>query len=329
MIMSDSKRINIRIKDPKFRKNLSLDKQSLKKRYEIMYNETFKTSPPGSSAHLINQSKSFLKNKTVLDLGCGSGRVSLYASKYAKKVLGIDYIEDAIKFSNKFASICNIKNVEFQVGDLDKFSERKVDVIIMAEVLQHVDNPNQVLRRSNKILNKNGRMIISVPSFNNFRGIIWQSLQNLLGVPMSLTDTFYITAEDMEKMVRVNGFKIEKIISTAWDWAWTEWAIDDMKRRVKLAFKDAKLEKVTNFKNFERWLESNLEFNKQFVNYLIKNKIIKKRKATNLLKIPRNVDKKTREYLDDGNTKVNLYYSDVPPFNRMGEGTIYILKKIE
>ena len=327
--MSVSKRINIKIKDPKFRKNLSLDKQSLKKRYEIMYNETFKTSPPGSSAHLINQAKPFLKNKSVLDLGCGSGRISLYASKYASKVLGIDYISKAIQFSKKFANLCNIENVEFKVGDLDQFSEQKVDVIIMAEVLQHVSNPNQVLKKSNKILNKDGYMVISVPSFNNFRGIIWQSLQNLFGVPMSLTDTFYISVEDMEKMASKNGFRIEKVVSTAWDWAWTEWAIDDMKRRVNLAFKDAKLEKYANFKNFEKWLESNLKFNKQFVDYLSQNKIIQKRKAEKLLKIPKNINQKTKEYLDDGNTKVNLYYSDVPPFNRMGEGTIYILKKIK
>ena len=38
------------------------------------------------------------------------------------------------------------------------------------------------------------------------------------------------------------------------------------------------------------------------------------------------IDAKTKKYLDDGNTKVNRYYCDVSPFNRMGEDAIYILK---
>lgn len=327
--MINSKRINIKIKDLKFRKSLSLDKSTLKERYKIMYKETFQTSPPGSSANVIFQSKNIMKNKTVLDLGCGAGRLCLYASKYAKHVTGIDYIDKAIEYSNKFAKMCNIKNIDFLLGDIDSFKEDKYDVIMMAEVLQHVDNPLKTLKKCKKLLNKNGYLIISIPSFNNFRGTVWLTLQSLFNLPMSLTDTFQISADDMQSMCQKTGFKITKLTGTAWDWAWTEWGIDDLKRRVFLATTDAKLVQIADFKAMNKWLESNLTFNKQFINYLVNNKIIKKRPKSTLLKLPKNANTTEKKYLDDGNAKVNLFYCGTAPFNRMGEGTTYILKKIE
>ena len=319
--------MHIEIKNPKFRKSLSFDKKNLKERFKIMYDETFFTSPPGSSANVIFQAKKFLKGNTVLDLGCGSGRVSLYASKYAKHVTGIDYIENAIKYSQKFSKLCNIKNVEFHVGDLDTLDNTKYDVILMNEVLQHVDNPKNTMKKCNHLLKKGGFLIISMPSFNNFRGYVWMTLQTLFHLPMSLTDIHKISADDMQKIAKNSGFKIEKMIGTAWDWAWSEWAIDDLKRRIFLAAKDAKIDKSADFKSINNWLDSNLLFNKQFLDSLISKKILKKRPQTNLLQIPKNTNSKVKKYLDDGNSKKNLFYCDVSPFNRMGEGIIYILKK--
>lgn len=317
---------NIKIKNRKFRTSLSLDKKTVKQRYKIMYSETFHTSPAGSSAQVIFQSKNYLKNKTVLDLGCGAGRVSLYAAKYAKHVTGIDYIEKAITYAQKFAKLCNIKNVDFSVGDLDTFKGEKFDVIMMTEVFQHIDNPLCTLKRSRKMLNKNGHVIISVPSYDNFRGMIWLSLQKLFGLPMSLTDTYQISADEIESMCKKSGFKMEKIVGAAMDWAWTEWGIEDMKRRIMLATKDAKLEQIADFKSMNNWLDSLLIFNKQFLQYMIDKKIVKKRPLLKLSKFSKKIDAKTKKYLDDGNTKVNRYYCDVSPFNRMGEDAIYILK---
>ena len=65
----------------------------------------------------------------------------------------------------------------------------------------------------------------------------------------------------------------------------------------------------------------------QFLDYLISKKILQKRSTQNLLNIPKFATKTEKKYLNDANTKVNLYYSDIFPFNRMGEGAIYVMKK--
>ena len=319
---------NLIVKNSKFRKSLSLDKSTVKNRYKLIYGETFETSVPGTAAHIIYHSKKFLKNKSVLDLGCGSGRLSLFAAKYSKSVLGIDYIPSAIKFSKKFAELCKIKNVDFKTKDLDSFDGEKFDVMFMSEVLQHVDNPSKTLRHCYKILKKNGLLIVNIPIFNNFRGNVCLSLQNLFNLPMSLTDTFQLSYDDMDNLSKKNKFKIIKTVGTSYDWAWSTWGIDDLKRRVSLAINDAKLNKISNQKLFNSWLLSNEKFNKEFLQYLIKKKIIKKRPAQSILKIPSKLDKKSKKYLDDGNNMINQYYCEIEPFNKMGAGAIYFLKKI-
>jgi len=313
------------VQNPKFRKSLSLDKKTVKNRYKLMYQETFETSVPGTSAHVIYQSKSFLKNKTILDLGCGAGRLSLYAAKYAKFVAGVDYIDQAIDYGKKFAVLCSVKNVEFNVGDLDTYSKKKFDVILISEVLQHVNNPQATLFRCKKILNKHGFVIINIPSFDNFRGAVWLTLQKLFKLPMSLTDTFQISADQMYSIAKKAGFNVVKTVGISYDWAWAEWGINDIKRRVFLATTDARLERLADFQSMNEWLHSNLKFNKQFLEYLIEKGIVKKRPPFHILNIPTS-NKKVKKYLDDSNSPINPYYCDAAPFNRMGAGAIYFLK---
>ena len=57
------------------------------------------------------------KEDTVFDLYCGIGTISLFVAKYAKKVYGVEIVEQAIKDAKQNAKINNIENVQFIAGD--------------------------------------------------------------------------------------------------------------------------------------------------------------------------------------------------------------------
>ena len=57
------------------------------------------------------------KEDVVFDLYCGIGTISLFMAKYAKKVYGVEIVEQAIKDAKENAKINNIKNTEFIAGD--------------------------------------------------------------------------------------------------------------------------------------------------------------------------------------------------------------------
>jgi 23S rRNA (uracil1939-C5)-methyltransferase len=73
----------------------------------------------------------------VYDLYCGTGSIGIFVSKNAKKIIGVEVIEDAIKDAKENAALNNITHAEFFAGDVikicnDEFFELhgKPDVVI-------------------------------------------------------------------------------------------------------------------------------------------------------------------------------------------------------
>ena len=59
------------------------------------------------------------KNDVVFDLYCGIGTISLFMSKFAKKVYGIEIVEEAVKMAKENAENNNVSNTEFFAGDVE------------------------------------------------------------------------------------------------------------------------------------------------------------------------------------------------------------------
>ena len=98
--------------------------------YDILGDYKFKISPlsfyqvnPVQAEKLyelgVNSAK-ITKNDVVFDLYCGIGTISLFMSKYAKKVYGIEIVEEAVNDAKENAIINNVKNTEFIAGDVEK-----------------------------------------------------------------------------------------------------------------------------------------------------------------------------------------------------------------
>ena len=93
----------------------------------------------------------------VLDVGCGTGRWSIVAASKAKHVLGIDYdpvnLEIAISHNSK---------AEFILGDITSgiLSKSSFDVALLIHILEHLDEPGEMLKILRKICST---VIIEVP----------------------------------------------------------------------------------------------------------------------------------------------------------------------
>ena len=87
------------------------------------------------------------KNDIVFDLYCGIGTISLFMAKYAKKVYGVEIVEQAIQMAKENAKSNEIENTEFIAGDTefiltDLIQNKKIipDVIMVDPPRKGLDN---------------------------------------------------------------------------------------------------------------------------------------------------------------------------------------------
>lgn len=104
--------------------------------------------------------------RRVLDLGCGDGRVSLWlAGKYDVRVDGVDYSQERVSKASKLASEKGL-SCRFWCRDLNYFMEEprgEYDLVLLFEVLEHLEEPARVVDGCRKLLRPNGTMLGSVP----------------------------------------------------------------------------------------------------------------------------------------------------------------------
>ena len=99
-------------------------------------------------------------NKSVLDVGCGTGILSILSSmKNAKKIIGIDIDNWAYQNSIENSKLNSIENIDFIEGEIDLVDKGHVFDIILANI-----NRNIILKDIHKYYNflkKNGELLIS------------------------------------------------------------------------------------------------------------------------------------------------------------------------
>ncbi|HOW29750.1 MAG TPA: class I SAM-dependent methyltransferase [archaeon] len=112
--------------------------------------------------------KRYSKDKTLLDVGCGSGLgLNYLLNQNIKKIYAIDIDKENILESKKNISKKNANKIDFECCDFLKFKhKRKYDVISAMQVLQYI-KLDKFLKNAKKRLNSNGTIIVEIP--NAFR----------------------------------------------------------------------------------------------------------------------------------------------------------------
>lgn len=125
-----------------------------------------------------------VKNKTFLDIGCGSGLFSIAAKKLgAKKVVGIDILSDSIKSSEENKKRFNIQGdvhgIEFkqlsildnQIKTLDKF-----DVVYAWGSLHHTGDMRRAIENATCCVENNGLLVLAIYN-KHWASSIWRRIK--------------------------------------------------------------------------------------------------------------------------------------------------------
>ena len=107
-----------------------------------------------------------IKNASILDVGCGWGLALLYLKKKGLQCYGFDPAPEAVDYGNKKGL-----NLKFAGLDgMDVFNGKKFDIVMLNNVLEHLEDPEKTLYQVKEILNDGGLLTIDVPNeFNEFQ----------------------------------------------------------------------------------------------------------------------------------------------------------------
>jgi len=101
----------------------------------------------------------FGKNAKILEVGCGTGRLTFKLSKDFKKITAVDEQKNHIDYCKK---IFKGRNVKFIDSTINKFeSNEKFDVILLSWIgLHYQEGYNEIIDRLEKLMKKGTIMII-------------------------------------------------------------------------------------------------------------------------------------------------------------------------
>ena len=115
-----------------------------------------------SIKHFKIKNKSLpLKNLNILDIGCGGGLLSEPMTKLGGIVTGIDASNKNIQIANIHAKKKDLK-ITYQCASPENFkSNKKFDIILNMEIVEHVNDVNFFIKKSSEHLKKNGIMFVA------------------------------------------------------------------------------------------------------------------------------------------------------------------------
>ncbi|MFA5364050.1 MAG: class I SAM-dependent methyltransferase [Candidatus Bathyarchaeia archaeon] len=135
-----------------------------------------------SSLHLLDYASLFrlklihgfvgdIKNKTVLDLGCGNGSVSYLLWYLGAKVYGLDISKQALVGTRNLGNPKQAGNgfeSELLQGDATRlpFQPESFDLVFCIETLEHIQDDIAAVAEIEKVTKSGGTVVLAVP-FNN------------------------------------------------------------------------------------------------------------------------------------------------------------------
>lgn len=151
--------------------------------------------------------------KYFLDVGCGDGTRTVIFDEFGRVVCGIDYLDwldKRVRYRIQF------KQWDFMKACLP-YKEESFDLLLCFDVIEHLYNPEVLLKEIYRLLKKDGVLIISTPNRNRLFGYLLQILglrkfpygEKKSDDPYAQHVIEYLVPE-LKNLLNIEGFMVKK-----------------------------------------------------------------------------------------------------------------------
>ena len=148
--------------------------------------------------------------KKILDVGCSTGGfVKKLKAKYQCEAWGIEPFFDAYKVAEEVLDVTVNGTVE---DSLKIIAKEKFDHIFFIDVLEHLENPWDILKTIKSNLAVNGRIVASIPNIRYYPVILgllrYSDFRYVQSGVLDKTHLRYFTRKSMIRMFEESGFRV-------------------------------------------------------------------------------------------------------------------------
>jgi ubiquinone/menaquinone biosynthesis C-methylase UbiE len=150
-------------------------------------------------------------DQEVLEIGCGTGIISLGIAPFVKSVVATDISPEMISVAKRKAESLSITNVEFRVGDGYSlpYDDQAFDVVLLFNVLHFVKEPTALLHEAYRLLRPSGYLVSATDCYAEPVPLLFgiglgvQRLLNLIGI---IPFMWYYKKEDIHQLLEQCSF---------------------------------------------------------------------------------------------------------------------------
>lgn len=153
---------------------MNIDINEIKKFDDIAYS-WWDPNGPFKPLHMLNpvrtnfiKTRVDLEGKSIIDVGCGGGLLCENLISEKNEVLGIDMSKEAIEIAKAHQSLKNLK-INYKNISLDQLindSKKKYDVLTCLELIEHVPDPEKLIRNCIEITEDQADLFFSTLNRN-------------------------------------------------------------------------------------------------------------------------------------------------------------------
>jgi 2-polyprenyl-3-methyl-5-hydroxy-6-metoxy-1,4-benzoquinol methylase len=159
------------------------------------------------NARIVDLIQRYTKKGRLLDIGVGTGLFMEIAQKKGFEVFGLDVSSYAIKTVGKRMKIKSEKKLVVSELTEKTYASNYFDVINMRHSIEHVSDPEKLLKNVYKILKPGGIVAIATPNSFGWHAKLFKELWPHWSVPYHIQ---FFSKKSLEIVVKKSGFTILK-----------------------------------------------------------------------------------------------------------------------
>ena len=155
-----------------------------------------------------------IKNKKILDIGCGGGILTEQLHKIGANVTGVDSSEKSIKIASQHAkdqrlNIQYINESILEISNLDKY-----DCIVCFEMIEHVSDPNKLIEKIRELSSEQCHLFMSTIN-RNLKSFILAKImaEYVFDIVPKGTHQYskFVTPYELDQLLEKNQFSLNSL----------------------------------------------------------------------------------------------------------------------